>query len=78
MTKPAAFTLVLAAATLAVAPQTRSGSRVTLASPLAVALGRIDAHTHFFAEAQPVFDLLERLNVTAVNICVVDRYDKGY
>ena len=43
-----------------------------------VALGRIDAHVHFFAEARPVLAVLERLNVTGVNICVVDRYDKGY
>jgi predicted TIM-barrel fold metal-dependent hydrolase len=45
-------------------------------SPLA--LGRIDAHAHVFAEAGPVLRLLDRLNVTAVNICVVDRYDPGY
>jgi len=45
-------------------------------SPLA--LGRIDAHAHFFAEAKPVLDLLDRLNFTAVNVCVVDRYEKGY
>ena len=43
-----------------------------------VALGRIDAHAHFFAESRPVLDLLDRLNLTAVNVCVVDRYDKGY
>ena len=43
-----------------------------------VALGRIDAHVHFFAEAKPVLAVLERLNVTGVNICVVDRYDRGY
>jgi predicted TIM-barrel fold metal-dependent hydrolase len=42
------------------------------------ALGRIDAHAHFLAEAKPVLDVLGRLNVTAVNVCVVDRYDKGY
>jgi predicted TIM-barrel fold metal-dependent hydrolase len=42
------------------------------------ALGRIDAHAHFLAEAKPVEDALDRLNVTAVNVCVVDRYDKGY
>jgi predicted TIM-barrel fold metal-dependent hydrolase len=42
------------------------------------ALGRIDAHAHVFVEAPPVFRLLERLNVTAVNICVVDRYEPGY
>jgi hypothetical protein len=43
-----------------------------------IALGRIDAHTHFLAEAQPVLDALDRLNVTAVNVCVVDRHEKGY
>lgn len=45
-------------------------------SPLA--LGRVDAHAHFFAEARPVLRLLDRLNVTAVNVCVVDRHDPGY
>jgi len=45
-------------------------------SPLA--LGRIDAHAHFLAEAKPVLDTLDRLNVTAVNVCVVDRYDEGF
>ena len=56
------------------------------ASPLAAdgpglspgTFGRIDAHAHFFAEARPVLDLLERLKLTAVNVCVVDRYEKGY
>ena len=43
-----------------------------------VALGRIDAHVHVFAEAKPILEVLDRLNVTGVNICVVDRYDKGY
>ena len=43
-----------------------------------VAHGRVDAHAHFFVEAKPVLDLLERLNLVAVNVCVVDRYDKGY
>jgi predicted TIM-barrel fold metal-dependent hydrolase len=41
-------------------------------------LGRIDAHAHVFAEARPILDVLGRLNVTVVNVCVVDRYDKGY
>ena len=41
-------------------------------------LGRIDAHVHVFAEARPVLDLLDRLNLVAVNVCVVDRYEKGY
>lgn len=43
-----------------------------------VTLGRVDAHVHFFADAKPVLAALERENVTGVNICVVDRYDKGY
>ena len=43
-----------------------------------VALGRVDAHAHFLAEGKPVLAALDRLNVTAVNVCVVDRYDKGY
>ena len=43
-----------------------------------VPLGRIDAHAHFLADAKPVLDVLGRLNVTAVNVCVVDRYDEGY
>ena len=42
------------------------------------ALGRIDAHAHVFAEAKPFLEMLERLNLTAVNVCVVDRYDRGY
>jgi predicted TIM-barrel fold metal-dependent hydrolase len=42
------------------------------------AVGRIDAHVHFFAESKPVLAVLERQNVTGVNICVVDRYDRGY
>jgi predicted TIM-barrel fold metal-dependent hydrolase len=48
-------------------------------APLApVALGRVDAHAHVFAEARPVLRVLEKQNVTAVNVCVVDRYDRGY
>jgi hypothetical protein len=46
--------------------------------PTPAALGRIDAHAHVFAESKPVLDLLERLNLTAVNVCVVDRHEKGY
>jgi len=46
--------------------------------PSPVALGRIDAHMHVFAEDAAILDALARANVTGVNICVVDRYDKGY
>ena len=56
-----------------------AGPAVADEPPLSpVAVGRIDAHVHFFAEAKPVLEVLDRLNVTGVNICVVDRYDPGY
>jgi len=54
------------------------GTPVTGEELSPVALGRIDAHAHLFAEARPVLDLLDRSNLVAVNVCVVDRYDKGY
>jgi predicted TIM-barrel fold metal-dependent hydrolase len=47
-------------------------------APPSPAFGRIDAHVHFFAEARPILDLMERDNLTGVNICVVDRYEPGY
>lgn len=71
------FTLLLAPATLVLAEQARP-SPLPVPAARAVAFGRIDAHAHFFAEAKPALDLLERLNLTAVNICVVDRHDPGY
>lgn len=46
--------------------------------PSPAPFGRIDAHVHFLAEAKPVLDLMERDNLTGVNICVVDRYEPGY
>ena len=56
-----------------------AGASAAEEAPLSpFALGRIDAHVHFFAESRPVLDVLDRLNVTGVNICVVDRYDAGY
>jgi predicted TIM-barrel fold metal-dependent hydrolase len=65
-----ALALVLAAAAPSVARDDEAVSPETL--------GRIDAHAHVFAEAPEVLGVLERLNVTAVNVCVVDRYDKGF
>jgi len=70
--------LLLAPAALALAAARPSPAPATDVPLSPVSLGRIDAHAHFLAEAQPVVDLLDRLNLTAVNICVVDRYDKGY
>jgi predicted TIM-barrel fold metal-dependent hydrolase len=68
---------ILSLLAMAASPPARaSPSPPPLLSP--TALGRIDAHTHFFAEQRAVLDLLDRLNVTAVNVCVVDRYDPGY
>ncbi len=41
-------------------------------------LQRIDAHAHTYL-ADPVFlQMLERQNVRVLNICVVDKYEKGY
>jgi predicted TIM-barrel fold metal-dependent hydrolase len=60
--------LLLAPVALALAVQARSSPPATDAPLSAVALGRIDAHAHFFAEAKPVLDLFDRLNVTAVEL----------
>src|SRR6187397_1618152 len=68
-------TAVRVAALILVLARPSTGEEAPL-SP--VALGRIDAHVHVFAEAKPVLEVFDRLNVTGVNICVVDRYDKGY
>ncbi|HXY39182.1 MAG TPA: amidohydrolase family protein, partial [Vicinamibacteria bacterium] len=68
--------LLVCAAVLAMAASPSAAPADAPLSP--VSLGRIDAHAHIFAEAQPLLDLLDRLNLTLVNICVVDRYDKGY
>jgi predicted TIM-barrel fold metal-dependent hydrolase len=76
MTTRTTPSLVLLFATGALAATAPPASAAEPVSP--VALARIDAHAHFFAEAKPVLATLDRLNVTAVNICVVDRYDKGY
>jgi hypothetical protein len=53
-------------------------SRADGGAPSPLAIGRVDAHVHVFVEAPEVLRLLERLNVTGVNVCVVDRYDKGF
>jgi predicted TIM-barrel fold metal-dependent hydrolase len=40
--------------------------------------GRIDAHAHIFQTSPSYFDLLERLDMRIVNICVVDKHDPGF
>lgn len=42
------------------------------------ALGRIDAHAHVFNLAPEFLAMLNRLNLRVVNICVVDKHDRGY
>ena len=41
-------------------------------------LARIDAHAHVFQSSQAFYAMLDRLNVRLVNICVVDKHDRGY
>jgi predicted TIM-barrel fold metal-dependent hydrolase len=64
------------AAVLVLALAVRTGGEETRLSPLT--LGRIDAHVHVFAESRPVLRVFDRLNLTGVNVCVVDRYDRGF
>ncbi len=76
MTKTRFLLLLLCGGVLAMPARPSAAPAEAPLSP--VSLGRIDAHAHFFAEAKPVLELLDRLNLTVVNVCVVDRYDKGY
>ncbi|MEW5976727.1 MAG: amidohydrolase family protein [Acidobacteriota bacterium] len=39
---------------------------------------RIDAHVHVFHSNPRLFELLRQLNLKVVNICVVDKHDKGF
>jgi len=41
-------------------------------------LARIDAHAHVFNSAPAFYEMLDRLDLRLVNICVVDKYDRGY
>jgi predicted TIM-barrel fold metal-dependent hydrolase len=43
----------------------------------AEALGRIDAHAHLLKDAPALYQLFDRLNVRILNICVVDKYERG-
>ncbi len=44
----------------------------------AAPFARIDAHAHVFNAATPFFEMLNRLDLRIVNICVVDKHDRGY
>jgi predicted TIM-barrel fold metal-dependent hydrolase len=48
----------------------------TKALPLPFA--RIDAHAHVFQNAPQLDELLKRLDVRLLNICVVDKHERGY
>ena len=39
---------------------------------------RIDAHAHVFQAAPQFYEMLQRLDLRIVNICVVDKYERGY
>lgn len=41
-------------------------------------LARIDAHAHVFNPAPAFYEMLDRLDLRIVNICVVDKHDRGY
>ena len=61
--------LVVSVATLA----TAQGQKPTFHS-----LSPIDAHAHCFNAAPEFYALLEWLNLRMLNICVVDKYERGY
>lgn len=46
--------------------------------PSFTSIAPIDAHAHAFNAAPEFYAMFDRLNLRIVNICVVDKYDKGY
>lgn len=64
----AVVSLVVAAAVLAV------GETI---SPKA-SFTRIDAHAHVFQDAPAFYPMLERLDMRLLNICVVDKHERGF
>ena len=46
-------------------------------SPSPELLGRIDAHAHLLKDASVLYQLFDRLNLHVLNICVVDKYERG-
>lgn len=41
-------------------------------------LERIDAHAHVFNPSAAIYGMFDRLNLRIVNICVVDKHDRGF
>jgi len=39
---------------------------------------RIDAHAHVFQDAPAFYPMLERLDMSLLNICVVDKHERGF
>ncbi len=48
------------------------------AEELRPALPRIDAHVHVFQPSAAYVRMLERLDLRVMNICVVDKHDRGF
>ena len=46
--------------------------------PAAPMLARIDAHAHVFNAAPPFYQMLNRLDMHILNVCVVDKHDRGF
>jgi predicted TIM-barrel fold metal-dependent hydrolase len=46
--------------------------------PAAPMLPRIDAHAHVFNAAPTFYQMLNRLDMHILNICVVDKHDRGF
>lgn len=49
-----------------------------LACGVAGAVERIDAHVHVFEPAAAYFQMLERLKMRVLTVCVVDKHDRGF
>lgn len=52
--------------------------RAQHAAPSLASLAPIDAHAHAFNTTPEFYKLFERLNLRFVNICVVDKHEKGF
>lgn len=46
--------------------------------PRAPIADRIDAHAHVYNDAPAFYEMLKRLDIYVLNICVVDKHDRGY
>jgi predicted TIM-barrel fold metal-dependent hydrolase len=46
--------------------------------PVQPAFERIDAHAHVYKAAPEIYEMFRRLNLRLLNICVVDKHDRGF